>query len=773
MKKILSMIMSAAMLFSVTAFAADAEAAVEVEKPEAVTESVKVKSDNAYYDSYKELSQKELEPFVAKLKQLVKIPEGEYNANGTKNKNPSNGEYEYYINLSVENFSVSATICNDMLLNFYQYSYYGQTNETERKYPQIKKEDALKTAKDFINKAYAKIDSRIKILVTDNSSYYSYADGYYFDLAVEVDGIPTTTYGSIQVNFSTGEVNSLYTNYINYINTANYPKADKLIDIDTAKKKMLAAVKYQLTYMQDYTKFDYENPVYDMKIYYQPEGNSILLDAITGEFIDTDKMLSEYYEQSAESYETPDGDNAEALLEKLDLMMAAGEISQEEYDKLLSAYSSYTGGYSMARPEFIQTEAPEGAKSMKELEKISRAIKGTTLTSSYELTYGSYYDDGHNKTSIASLIFNDKKTKKEISFTLNAISGELISMYENVQYIPRPSESISEADKAKAIAVAEAFAKAQHPEFMKTAKLQDGDYLNKVSYNSGYSVMFSQELNDIPIMSNQIMVSLDKNNKVISYNYFEIKDAKYEDPTGIITPDKIIDVIAEKFPVKLSYVDFGSRYGIYSSNGKSNIRLCYLFTSQYNNGSLPMIVAKTGEEYNYNMPATTAYTYSDIENSPYKDSIEKMAKIGVGYTGTEFMPNKAVTQADLIPFVLATMANYYYYTPSYYSENEWETIQKFAIEAGIFKQSELSENKEVTRAEAVRILFDAHGYNKVLKHNKLYNKTFTDTVPDKYIGYAALAVELGMIKLQDGKFLPDKAITRGELAEMIYKFMTK
>ncbi len=754
MKKILASILSAATMFSaVSASASESPTAIYVTQSPARA----ISGDT-------QLSKKQSDEVIAKLAKLVNIEKGYTHSNVSKSYNYQEEE-AYDISIGYEDKGINASLVNGILVRFNEYDM-NRSNDTERKYPKLTNEDCFKSAQEFVKKAYANAPMGITVSVAQPRYKYGMADSFGFDLRIKVNGISTAVQGSININNDTGAVSDLY---LYDLPMGKYPKAEGVISADKAIDTIIKEASFKLAYMRDITlamRGAKDNG--EAKLYYSPSTPTIYVDAFTGEVIDTIAIQEKYMEKLVELSKIKDDPNARA---KYDLLLAAEEITQEEYDILTG-----TGAYEMPSGYtyyMSNNKVPEGALSAEEIEKKARAIKGTVLTDDFTMRYIDYYKSGDKE--IASMAF--EKDKINVSISMDAKTGSLIGFYSYYQYsyqTPSGGGSTSmqlvtkgKLSQDKITELAEKFAKSQEPDYFKKLTRHE-------SYGNGYGLgnfaAYTLQNEGIPFSDASILVGLTDDGLVYSYQCNKVDDVKFQSKDGILSEEALKAKIKE-VGAELTYVDFGRHYSPMAD--ESDIRLCYVLKNETSQGYMMMFDATTGKQQDF-ASYDQSMEYSDIEKSPNKEAIEKLAAIGIGFYASEYEPNKAVTTSEYLQFVLSTMKNHYY-GRGIDESWEWENIEDYAASMGVIEKGKLSADKAISRIDAVVMLLKAHGYDKALKAGGIYKAEFSDAadIAEAYKGYAAMADSMGLIKLTDKKFEPNKPLTRGESAEIVYKFMTK
>jgi len=97
-----------------------------------------------------------------------------------------------------------------------------------------------------------------------------------------------------------------------------------------------------------------------------------------------------------------------------------------------------------------------------------------------------------------------------------------------------------------------------------------------------------------------------------------------------------------------------------------------------------------------------------------------------------------------------------------------------ALELNLIDIGDGSFNPEgkVDRGEMAELIVRALGFNSLAAHSDLFKATFKDADQTKQKGQAAIVVGLGIMSLQDGKFAPERDVTRAEAATAFFRFLS-
>lgn len=173
--------------------------------------------------------------------------------------------------------------------------------------------------------------------------------------------------------------------------------------------------------------------------------------------------------------------------------------------------------------------------------------------------------------------------------------------------------------------------------------------------------------------------------------------------------------------------------------------------------------------------------FSDVrEGDANAEAILALYNSGVikGYEDGTFRPLNTVNRAELLT-ILTTAVDADFSGKAYgncFSDvtDQWFSVFVcYAKESGWvkgFEDNSYKPDQSVTKAEAVKIVFEAFGYNVC---ESMTESSYKDvSLTDWYAPYACAAKRDGILP-KDMFFSPEYRITRGEFSELIYNVMVK
>jgi hypothetical protein len=418
--------------------------------------------------------------------------------------------------------------------------------------------------------------------------------------------------------------------------------------------------------------------------------------------------------------------------------------------------NSIAGG--LTETEIAGTEKLKGALGSAALDTKLAAISELGL-SKYTLSRTDYYFASEDKLT-ATLRYTlkgsseDNVARKYI--TVDAMTGELMSLYSSRAY---EDGNVPAYSTVKAKATAEGFlTKLFAADFGKTA-LYSGDSL---------SFVYAQKEQGYFYPANKFSVDIDPVDGSIAGFYYSFDDSvKFEKAENLITEAQAHSAYASAFEAKLQYIDIpkyldpaAPEFKPYIGYGYSYLYEMLLGYRLVADRSPLGVAAITGEVLYGPVAEDSPITYDDSDGFP---QLKLLAEYGVGFKGGKLRPYEALTQRDMLQ-LFATAVGW-----GYGSDDD---LYNFAQSYGFLTAAERAPDSHVSRGDLIRCLLRAAGFQKSAELVGIWNPGFADEIPQAYIGYAAIARGLGLVKGgADGKFAADRTANRAEAGFILYAFM--
>lgn len=620
-------------------------------------------------------------------------------------------------------------------------SYKPRTRPDSNKLPKFSRQQAKENAEAFIKNLNPELLGQLKYMDNDVASIRDYE--YYFSYARIVNGVPyyaNTVY--VSVNPETGEVRNY--NY-NWDEDLKFPAADGAISMEKAKQAFVEKLGLELKYHYTYTN----DSIKPFAAFVQKYENGTYIDALTGEKLKIDPWIGIYYDGVAK-------DEAKVQMSSANVAGGASIVLTEEELKAVEKVSKLI--------------------SKEDAEKKARELKVLELTGDYKATRVNLSRSWPEREKFEWRIEFTKDNKRYVSVSIDAASGEVKSF--NTYYEQKDGET-AKYDENAAKAAAEALLKELQPE-----KFQESFYDESSTYPrpyvssekpTNYTFTYTRKVNGIPFQGNALTVGYDAvNGKITSFGtqWFDIELPPVDHAVSI---DKVYEKLFNEIGLELQYVNeaklkAGSEMIYIPENVEYEVKLVYAVKS----GKPVIFDVNTGNIINYNgdlYKETRPVEYSDISGHYAENQIKVLAEYGISLEGTEFNPDKGITQQEFLTLLSKTLN---YYGP-YSSEKEVDSLYAFFLREGILKAEEKAPQAVVTRQDAVKFIIRALKYDKVADIKGIYNCEFKDveSIAPELVGYVTIAKGLGIINGYDGLFKPADEITRAQAAVVIYNYLQR
>lgn len=593
------------------------------------------------------------------------------------------------------------------------YNFY--RNEKYENNPSVNKPET----KDFLEKARefsAKINPSIKdtVEVSVRGGYESLYDReYYFILTHKENGVPVYgNTGSLTIA-SDGETLTNY--YINYTEDVPYAKPDKAIDKEAAEKAYAKEIGMNLAY-----RAEYDGRKRTAYLSYIPEKTyGTYIDAFTGKAIEPGETTVEEYGIVTE--ESAAADKAAGSLNSANRF---SEAELAEFAKLENLIS--------------KEDAEKIIRELKVLRDDKAKLKNIT-------TSRDYYDESKYYYTMSF----EGENYYYASVKIDAVTGKILNFYQDAEY-----KEVSEKDKDKLDKKIDGYLSILCP-----GETGDGKEFRMTGESGNItSRNFTRYINDIPYNNDGIRIEVSgADGSLRSYSYTKT-DMEFPAPDGIISEDEAAEKMFDLTEYKMYY------YPVFDSERKvKGSFLLYMLTESVE------IDAFTGErKLGYEVLSIPEYT--DIKGHYAENAINVLKRFGIGFAENEFRPDDIITQKDYI-----TLLSYAVRRRSSIilaKEYDAESYYNSAYNYNIITEAERDDNAEVKRIDAAVYFINALELAEIASLPGIYNCPFTDVATKE--GYVSILSGFGVVKGDGtGLFNPDRGVTRGEAAVMIYNYLAR
>lgn len=195
---------------------------------------------------------------------------------------------------------------------------------------------------------------------------------------------------------------------------------------------------------------------------------------------------------------------------------------------------------------------------------------------------------------------------------------------------------------------------------------------------------------------------------------------------------------------------------------------------------------ETGQKASLELPRAT-----DAEGHWAEQSLQLMvAYKALDLQDGKVRPNEAITRGELIKMlVLASSGGRYGANDSatassaqekamfndVAADSEYFSYVQTAVASNLIDVGDGSFNPDgkVSRDEMSELIVRALGYNSLANYDHMFKASFKDEADIENKGQAAIVVGLKIMSLTDGRFLPDKQVTRAEASIAFYRYLQK
>jgi len=317
---------------------------------------------------------------------------------------------------------------------------------------------------------------------------------------------------------------------------------------------------------------------------------------------------------------------------------------------------------------------------------------------------------------------------------------------------------------------------------------------------------FKHVSDGVAIGYNNVNVSIDRETGDIINYYANFGMTKYpEKKPDVISVDKAKDLLLSQYDIELVYMLPYDYSGIPyekmmvmkaagetvpgGGNGQqSEAKLVYQLVSKYQREPF-FLDAVSGEWKSYSTGEPISLVKekaTDIDGHWAKDALQLMLDYqALEVKDGKVSPDQSITKGELIKMLVIAMNGGYYagafdmggrtntfadVTP----QSKYFAYVETALDRRLIDKSEnFNPEQKMTRDDMAYLIVRALGYNKLSQYDGMFNKSFSDAADVKHPGAAAMAVGLGIMSVEGGKFSPTKEVTRAEAASSFYRYLQK
>ena len=632
------------------------------------------------------------------------------------------------------------------VISFYRWDKQGQP-APDLRMPKVQYDAALKTAQAFADRVFAEDKRQTVTLARSDDSSILGRTAYHFTGNLQLNGVDSPLGVRMEVRAADQVVTRFERDDLISGYAPPLPAAAPQTDRDTAQQLLEESVSLRLEYvLNDDGK--------TAALRYLPNSRpAYYVDAHSGKLINLTELMKN---------------------------MAVSAAPEAMADR-----DAGTSGLSEAEQSGIAKLA--GVQTKEALDQKVRAMSALGLNG-YTLSRASFYLDAATKTAAqpivwAQLQYGKRESDSKIwnkTLTVNARTAKLQYLWTAMPYQEQVSRPVGE-DAAKT--KADAFLK----QYFAAETAGYAPYVEDQSYAWGSNpdqlqTIYARQENGYFFAPDRYTVGISaRDGSVVSFSAEQPQQAvAFESADGLIDAAKAREVWLAGFETPLSYIAvpvavdlLGPDYQPLIERGErfiSTLKLGY----QHTNSPLARGVdAKTGKIVSQKASQSERISYTDLEGSWAKAIITRLADYGVGYRGKIFGAAQPLRQKDLLALLLSMWGTRY--DPAELTGEQADALYEDAYRRGLLSRTERSDDKVLTRADAVRILLDGAGYGTAAKLEGIYQTRYTDAhkIPKAMYGYAALAQGLGLVQSKDTAFAGERNAIRAEAAVMVYQLLNR
>jgi len=618
-------------------------------------------------------------------------------------------EYSFYWNQSNGDYD-SLNVSADEDGIIKQYNYYQGSKSYENK-PKLKEVDET----ELYNKA-CEIANKLnpdlvnEIKIVKSNGYGNLSDGEaYFNIFRCVKGVELANEMGFMTISFDGQ--TLYDYSITYDKDIKFEDTTGIISKEEAKKAYTEQIGMTLLY-----DYEYKNDKIEAFPVYMPNEKYLeYIDAKTGKLTKYNDIYY-FYEENA----------------------SMNEAISDDY-----AVSSGEAGFTDV--EVKELEGIKNLLSTQQIETDMRKNKVLNIPKAYTLKriYGYSEEDEY----FYNLTFGNEKSKEFISITANAETGSIKSIKKQRK---SGKNKISDAQAQK---IADDAVKELVPEIY--AEYSLGNDAKDGVFN------YLRMVNGIPFNADSIYIDIDMTNGNItwfSYDYHD--DVDFPSIENALSEEEAIEKYFEQNEYKPYYILCCSKE---KQTKFDKAALVYKFEADASHS----IDALTGKKKSYTWEENEEYT--DISGHYSENAVTALKNANIGYSGESFDPTKEITQKEFVAFAVSVLKQSS--TIIIYDDYDYSYEEQQAKRFGIIDET-YQPDAVVTRSDAAVMLAKAMGFNEIASIEEIFNCPFADVTNN--IGQIAILSGLKIINGDGtGNFNPDKVLTRGDFAIILFNCLTK
>lgn len=651
----------------------------------------------------------------------------------------------------------------------FNISYYNE--ERFATLPEKAPEEYLDKVTAFINKALPFTNGHLEL--SNVTAGYIYSGSYTYTFTRFENGIIVPDNAvSVQYNYIKDEIVSLSSKFdtgLTFEKPSSDISSEKAIQNISGVQKMVLKYRLKNNYDEKTGKLISRNAF----LVYEPELSYVSADAVTGE-VYTERntwVVSDVYFDSAQ--ESVNG-----------ALKGEGSVTDSAADRYILTEQELKG-LEILNSLITKETAIKKVTENKHLYINDKANAVDAQLIKQNNTYGKINPD-ESESYIWRLSFSNPSDKEfgyydTMSADIDAKTGELISFYatlpEYYYYLESdtqiPTIKFTKEDAQK---VAESFLSETVSEKYNNTRLSSQSQNSVLEYKltedgskeipvyRGLNFNFTRVNEGIDFTYNGLYTGVDLvSGKIVSFSQSWYDDVTFESPKNVISPEKALLCLYSSEGFGLNYeINSTYTYNKYLADRESGEYIDYdkLYTRSlntrlvYSGYALGTTIIRaldgkmiyySGEEYK----APAKYNYTDIDGHWAQNIINAFSYAGIGFDSyTLFNPDKEITPSEFLKLMESC--------GMYYGVSDFET-----------------DKQTITRAEAVKHIIKALGFESVAKLENVFITDFADNTHLKScdVGYIAIARGFKIVNGDGNTFRPYDNLTRAEGMQILYNVL--
>ncbi len=652
------------------------------------------------------------------------------------------------------NISIDAN--TGFVLNYHQYD--DERNKNVSIPPETSYDDAVKIARDFVNRIYGEKDFHLEYREqpwNEGQVIRNPQDSYHIIFQSVINGIPYSQ-NSVSVSVDgNGNITSLYANMYDRI---RFESADGVKSQDEMEK--FARENLFMKKVYRYKKYFYfgagEQEKPEIVVAYQP-AHFGQWDAEELVPIDYEGNEVVYQHESMETLAEEPLNEPSKPLEK--------PVTEEEALEIVEKFADIPDEIQISAVRYVQNN-PNGSPTW-------------NIQFEYQYDHGGFGWDG---------AIVDAHTGRIIRFNLD-------TYYMNIDRIVQGEKDVT--DEGKGISIEEAKEIA-----LDYVKEQSGDKVHQlalIQYNQQpvltdnsrlYSFHFARVVNGIQVEPHYVRVSvLKENGDVIGFDENWDWNASLPEVEGTISADEAKEIYLNSGHFQLEYRSFGRDFYQKRRQGETvDAYLVYSFIPVQNVSYY--IDAFNGELINMRdgkpVSAQDPQLPEDLEGHWAKTEMNYLMKLGALKEAEDgkIYPDRVVSRAEflnMLAYVVGRGLEYYRLDqkiePSFddvNTDHKYFAAINWALENKIIDEgNQFNPDGDITRQQAATWIVNALGLQALVEKDDYYHLPFTDSNQITDRGSVAIVNILEIMNGYNQQFRPDDSLTRAEAAIVLIRYMNK